>query len=340
MVKIIPMSASKQTSRTLALVPHYAVEGDKGAVLIHLPGRTLSLRGGTFSEILPLLVPLLDGTRTEAEIFDSLNGSCDSRKARAVLQALAERNLVEASNAPRPLVAEHLPWESVRRYLANPVVDSHATLAKIRAARVVVAGPSRGSAELQRVLLRSGVGRVEAMASAAAPPAEDAQCWERRLRDATLAVVVGRRPVLLSPALEAINAAALKLRIPWLNVNILGPQTVQLGPTFIPNVTGCFACLVEHFRDAVRSIEAYPPFQALVDASADIESNGPVHFAMGVAATETLRILSGLNNGVSMNRIVTFDLGPFRTSHARAPRVPRCLACGPTRNRPRMRVWS
>lgn len=135
-----------------------------------------------------------------------------------------------------------------------------------------------------------------------------------------------------------LNKACIERGIPWLAANI-GEIVGTLGPLVIPRRTGCFECLERHYRrhnqdydyqidtflDSDEGSEAaYHKRSATLGACVGVVGN--------LAAWETIRFLSSIDEPISQGAVLSLDLSSCRSQLQKIPRFKTCAVCG--RKRP------
>jgi SagB-type dehydrogenase family enzyme len=215
------MGAAFSTDRDLALperprfIRELAVVPFEEGVLFVGGERPQVLRGRSARGIMERLVPLLDGTRTLAELAVA-SSELTAEQARDVVSLLHSRGLLE-DGAPAPcdgIVAE------VGQYLGRFGDVSRANgnrdeaLAKLAAAEVGVVGPASLVAQAAAALESSGVGTV--------------RCG---VDDARFNLVISTAG---EPRRARAGVQTLLVR--------LGGDEAHLGPMLVPGVTACPEC--------------------------------------------------------------------------------------------------
>ncbi len=168
------------------------------------------------------------------------------------------------------------------------------------------------------------------------------QEWRSRLEGATFAVIAASGPALFQPWLEAVNEAALELRLPWTTVAWLDERIFQIGPTVVPEVTACHHCFVEQFQRGVAFLEGYRPFEQMMREGDQSTSAGTplAQWPAELLAIEVVRAISRGPEAATYGKLLSLDLSKLEITFHAVAKLPRCTACGPTRDSPRMRIWS
>jgi hypothetical protein len=206
----------------VALVPY------SGGLLIEGGPRRHWLHGAAATEVLPGLLPMLDGRHDRASILAATD--LDSDQLDQVLTMLGDNGLVDA--------ADTVDDGPVARYFSRmlPSAPAHHSSGDIRAVlgRTVVHLIGDGMAALADDLTETGVGRIEIVARP-----EDAAAAE-----GGILVVAGDH--LLDRALAAGRThGCAVLRI------AAGPDEVQVGPAYWPGFArACPGCLRRSLAEA------------------------------------------------------------------------------------------
>ncbi|HEV3050531.1 MAG TPA: TOMM precursor leader peptide-binding protein, partial [Longimicrobium sp.] len=292
------MSVDLLRSPTLArpqlrqnLVP--VVVGEDTAMLVHEDEHAL-LRGRAY----PRLLPLLDGSRTIADLVGVLSAELPPPECLFAIHVLyREGHLVEADPGPRELTAF---WHERGARLA----DAEHALAQ--ASLSVTALDGEPGDEVAEALRAGGLRVVEGPSS--------------------LDVVVARD--YQSTGLAAINERMLAAGRPWMLMKLNG-RVPWIGPLFEPGTTGCWQCLAQRLQ-ANRQLQGF--LQRKLDRQDPLSlawSRHPavVQAATAIAATEITRFLATGESRLS-GRIVSLDMSTLETAHHLLTRRPQCPACG------------
>jgi len=154
-----------KNGRRLALVEHYRVPLDNGRLLIRNCSQSAILRGRLVRDILPRLLPLVDGVRTIDEIAAQLDGLLTLPQLRQVLEFLERKGLLkEVEEIPEQLSAGDLAaYESLSRFLGREG-SRYGTLTALKKANVALVGAGPVVPALTAALSHLGVRRITAVA--------------------------------------------------------------------------------------------------------------------------------------------------------------------------------
>jgi bacteriocin biosynthesis cyclodehydratase domain-containing protein len=207
------------------LAPWYRIATADEGVVLEYGQRIICLAGRAGAVLMPVLLPLLDGTRTLDEIVEVL-GEPVRPAIEAALDRLDEHDLLVngpplPGDVPPPLSATAELLASLRPGERTPR-DTAASIGS-RSVSVVGSGPS--AVEVGRLLRLSGA---------------------QVRRDESIAV--GADLVVCAPAPEELptlddrNLEALASGQPWLQVLPFDGRYASAGPLYLPGETCCFEC--------------------------------------------------------------------------------------------------
>ena len=330
-----PAPSAPTAGHPLRLVPHYLVTGPGGEMQIRTATRVSVLRGPVVQNVLPVLLPLLDGSLTASELAERVAGRIDAGKVRAVVKLLLDKGIVEEVVPPPPALGEDGARElaTIIRYHGG-----YDVVAAFRQARVAILGADPLAARLAASLTHAGVG-------ASARPRITADVDELRaaLEGTTATVAIADGPAVFQPWLHALNEAAVAAGVPWTSVALIGGRALQIGPTVSPGETACLACLRVQLERHLAFVAPVLPFDRLGEIVRDgsaVASPSQLAMAASLASIEVLRASAPGQDCLTYNRLYTVDLDRLDASFQLVAKVPRCPVCGPTRDAPKMRIWS
>jgi bacteriocin biosynthesis cyclodehydratase domain-containing protein len=290
------------------LAPWYRVVCADAKVVLEYGERIVCLEGGAAEQLVPALLPLLDGTRTVDELVAVL-GDAVRPAVELVLQELSDHALLAsgpplAPDLPRPVAAATDLLASLRPG-AEPIGD---TAAAIAACSVAVVGRGGGGLETARLLRSTGVELV----------------WSDGITGGfDLAVCAPAAGEL--PRLPVWNEQALERRQPWLQVLPYDGRYAAVGPLYLPGDTACYEC----FRRRRAANLGAPDDLALLDAAPAAYPSAPALDAVlgGLAAQLALHWLV-LGDHYVPAAFYAFELLPTLSLGVHhVHRVPRCEAC-------------
>jgi len=292
------------------LKPWYRLSLDAHGAVLRYGGSVLEFEGSAARTLLPLLLPLLDGTHTVDEVVEQL-GEPIRPAVERTLGLLREHRLL----------TEGLPADVAdgeRRTLELlAATDAHGrSPAELRpllaASRAVVVGTGSAAQEIEHLLRASAVGTVARNAWQEAPP------------DALAVVAPAPAEV---PLVLDWNRRALATGTSWLQVLPFDGLLAAVGPLYVPGETSCHQCY--RLRRAANLSSLRDPD---VPSTPGGYPSGPAVDAVvaGLAAYTALRRLV-LGDGRAAGVLLAVELAPEPAcSQHVVYRVPRCPACSRT----------
>lgn len=286
--------------------------------------------GKAAQKLLPVLLPLLDGTNT----VEDINRTVGEAAAPAVLKALtmlSERGLL----LDGPALPEEVspPVAGTVHFLAASSSDGGtaagtnvlaASQDVLASATVAVLGEGTTAREVAKLLVTTGLGDVQTASLG------DAATWPALPAPGSLelAVVAPEPPEL--PHVESWNRHALESSTPWLQALPFDGHMAAIGPLYVPGETCCYECYRRRRAANVNFPEA--DYWALEEAPASYPSPPPLQqMVSGLASMLTLQWLSDRD---SMSQVpATMHAlawtGTIQLSSHFVYRVPRCSECFP-----------
>ncbi|WUI00699.1 TOMM precursor leader peptide-binding protein [Spirillospora sp. NBC_00431] len=285
--------------------------------LIVAGGRRRVFRGGDATDLLPRLLPLLDGTRSHDEIRAELGLS--AARLTAVLDTLERDGLLDdAVPAPASLATAHVRTYLSRTAHVHGYGGSRARLEELARAAVHIVGDAAPAAGIGNDLRDCGVGRITIGSARASPMAV--------LEEAERSLIVVIDSVPARRALDdTFGLAGARRAVPVLRV-AMHRGHVEIGPCFLDGYSACPECLRRGRRDAAWD-EDEP-----LDAHEVEPVHGSVEALAGLAASAAFAVLTGSPTAWPSRTVTRIGLEE-RTSerHLVAP-YPGC-PCGARRER-------
>ncbi|CAK8714989.1 MAG: bacteriocin biosynthesis cyclodehydratase domain-containing protein [Candidatus Electronema aureum] len=266
-------------------------------LLLKSADTSLSLAAEGIQRLADCLLPLLDGSRTEAQVLAAVPTDLQEG-AKELLQLFAKEGFLSTEPAKR---------------LAD--------------CRIVLIGGGRLAQKIAQSLRESGAAQLEELSGS------EPDSWSllERLRSADMAVVCTDLP--RPDICELVNKAALTRKLPWLLVQMDG-RDGWVGPLFIPRETGCYTCLRQRLLSCsfhaetdkavhaaalrtpfTETLELLPPFADLLAA---------------LAALEVIRHLTELSPPLTYQAQLLLDCITGISRRDVLHRIPRCPACSET----------
>jgi bacteriocin biosynthesis cyclodehydratase domain-containing protein len=251
------------------------------------------------------LAPLLDGTRSLAELQRDAGPDLAADEVADLVDLLLKAGLVDFRTVPA--AGQH-----------DPAAAAYWSLAGLNPETAVSAV---GSARVE-VIAVGGVDAAGARAALAASGITEA--WPGGPSDFAFVVCDD----YLDPELAAVNKAQLANRRPWLLAKPSGPDP-WVGPVFRPGQGPCWECLAKRLADnryaetLVRRLAAGPGRQGPPETSLPV--GRPI--GMGAAVLESVKWLAGLRYP-GQQAIAILDTLTLRCQSHAVTRRPQCPACG------------
>ncbi|GAA3849147.1 hypothetical protein [Streptomyces sedi] len=270
-------------------------------LVVRAADRRHVFRGRAATTLLPRLLPLLDGTRSVAALADA--SGVPERHVDRVLEALRDRSLLDLvpaaadASVPDPVLDHHAG--SLDGNGGHP--GTGALLGALAEVAVRVVGPPSLAPRIAADLRESGL--LRALAGPVDRPALAA------LREASRALAV----VVEDPAdpelTERVVARCGPLGVPVLRAAAY-PESVEIGPRFLPGHAACPACL----RRARAAAGRAP------DAGGDPVAD---ELLVGLVGAEALALAAGAAAERAM-AVTTVDLATFTIERHLAVPEPDC----------------
>lgn len=285
--------------RVLRFKPHLRIEpaGDELVFLISEHERFL-LKGRLY----PLVVPLLDGKRTESEIMQALQDRVSPAEVYYIISKLERMGYaLEARDGLAPEAAAF--WYSLG-------IDAATAAGRLAATPVAVSALGDGLGSLVEPLTKALTGMGVAVHDDAAV----------RL------VIVGD---YLDRTLETVNRHALEQGIRWMPVRP-GGATPWMGPLFRPGQGPCWACLAQRLR-ANRPVETFVAQRAGRTTSLALPPAmlpTSARAALDLAALALARWIVDGGRGAIDGNMLALDMARIDLAEHPVVRRPQCPACG------------
>jgi molybdopterin/thiamine biosynthesis adenylyltransferase len=341
------------------------VESAAGDIYILRPGEGSDLVIEQPDATARRLLAALDGSRTAAELdrefgAERARGALADLAEAALLEDAADDDLTPA--AERARFDRQLRYFADLASDSIPAAEYHR---RIRTARVALLGVGGlgswaayalaccGVGELvlvdgdrveesnfnRQILYRErDVGRVKVEAAAEALGAFNSACGltpvARRLEgvDAIAEVIDGADIVVNAadwPAHDIerwTNAACFAAGLPFITMSH-APPVARVGPMYVPDQTGCYACQEEAYR------ATHPLYDELVEQHRGRPSPAPTlgpvcAFIGGQVALEVLHQVTGLLAPATLGAAHIYDLRTMAVTREAVPKLPSCPVCG------------
>lgn len=305
------------------LKPWQRLARDNGRMVFEYAHVAVVLEGKAVQSFLPLLLPLLDGTRTVDEIAEHVDPELRPAVPK-ILGMLDERSLL-TDGPPMPEDAGRGPVETAQ-LLAAVSADQRGIAESgelLSSATVAVVGTGPAAREMARLLAGSGIDKLSLLdwpESAEGVGAPDL-------------TVVAPEPEELQ-LLAGWNRLALDSGLPWMQLLPFDGRITVVGPIYVPGHTCCHEC---YSRRRGASLDYGDENFIALERSPAPYPSGPALRGMAVGLATTL-IVQWLTDPASrMDSFITSHLPsvmhaiewgpPPKVSSHRVYRVPRCPHC-------------
>lgn len=251
------------------------------------------------------LAPLLDGTRTVAQVKQEISPLLSATDVEELLGRLSESGLItyQADSTLRENGA-HAYWS-----LAG--IDTGAAVSALESSSVDILAPGRVHPRMARIAADA----CRASGITIASPAT---------RTATLSIVLCED--YLDPELGRLNAERLPSGRPWLLAKPSG-AVLWIGPVFRPGAGPCWECLAK--RLGGNRIDSFLACRAGEDPAEPPRpaSSPSAGTGLRLTALQAMKWLAGIRNE-AQESVYTLDTIDMRSSLHRVSRRPQCPTCG------------
>jgi len=299
------------------LKPWYRLSVEAGRSTLRYAGSVLEFEGRAAEQLLPHLLPLLDGTRTLDEVVAELGESVRPAIEHA-LSLLRANDLITEAAPPGTAAGPRRCAEllSAVDRVGRTVAELHAGLAGVD---LHVLGGAPAADLAARILQASGVGGVWRLE------------WDDRPPPTGLVLAAPTGDEL--GRLDEWNRSARDAGTTWIQVLPYDGRMAAVGPLVVPGQTACHEC----FR--LRRDSTIAP---LADRTSGRYAGAPALDAVlaGLACFVALRWLAA-GDVTDAGVLLAVELAPeLRCTRHFVYRVPRCPACSPAARRAAVLPWS
>ena len=330
----------------------------KDCLVFEAGSDSVTLKGSSVSELLPLLLQRLDGTHTLSSIKEQLP-QVEPKVIDEALSLFARSNLLEDPSLPppstmAPAMLQHLEhqfnfWLSARN-------DRYGPQEMLSKAQVCILGSGELGTTVADLLLSAGVAKVlrtdttEASASdglsghsnskqmTTAKVSREIEQLESALTGSQLAILCEdfRTPLMCRLA----NEACLKLELPWIS-GYVDHNRASIGPFIIPRQTACFRCY--EYRCQGNCAHGDPGSDPEAIAATKPQCFGMLKpfagYAANYLALEAMKSLTKFAYPATAGRVHTINFFTMESEFHDVLKLPRCPSCSPMRHTPLMKIW-
>ncbi|HEX6545259.1 MAG TPA: SagB family peptide dehydrogenase, partial [Bryobacteraceae bacterium] len=282
------------------------------------------LRGPAIKNLLPQLVPLLDGTRS----MDQLAEDLPQLPPRAIHNAIAllyARGVLEDSAADPASGTDSFEQETLaffRRYVDATRVNRSGAEAydRLRNAETAVYAIGRHAEQfshfLNRALLEAGIRSSHTLSSYAELRRNPALAGNAKKR-LLLVLVEGEED---ANELKALDEECASLGIPWVRAVIDSQRGIaEIGPYFECGETACYRCFAASRRAANKT--------SLTGSVEEAEAYLHGRTCVGLLASEAIYILSRIGPMATRGMVTRYDLATWSSQQLGGHRQACCPVC-------------
>lgn len=307
------------------LKPWLRLVGGESQVVFEHAHTSWVLEGAGATVLMPVLVPLLDGTRTVPEIISAVGEDFAPAVENALSILAGHWLLTDGPPLPdeTPATLAETVWQLASTD-SSPTRSPFEILSNLTAAAVHVVGSARVSSMIVDLLRDSG---VKGVAHEPSITFADAEC--------NLLIATPSAEEL--PQLAELNQAALDQAVAWLPVLPFDGRFAGIGPLIVPWETCCYSCYLAR-RAAASHYADTSGMPELIPASLP---TGPIVYGAlaSLAAIVAIRWL-GLSDPFLPGRLHTFEFHDALQLRVHdVLRVPRCEACSLAARTPMPFPW-
>ncbi|HEX5751300.1 MAG TPA: TOMM precursor leader peptide-binding protein [Archangium sp.] len=339
-----PMSDSFESSRP-RLAPAVSVvqDGADTCYLMMTGKELLRCHGPLVPTLMTRLLPLLDGTRSVAEIREALEGTLEAERVEEVLRLLLRHHLLLDAGPEQELsTQERAAFGSLLALLARSTPQPYRVLERLRRMRLVVVGDSELAREVVEALAECAVGAID-LVSPREAWAELKLELPVRLRHvdpgqlqnivpgAELVIGVQDGEFNFTRQMRELNRLCLRLGVSWLQVRLTLEAEGWLGPLHTPD-TACFECMDLRMKSNLRTWREHGLHEEQVEQGLLMGRRigfRPLQRQLaGALAVEVLLHLTGLETSRLVGRSLVMDALSQESSLHPVLKHPGCPACG------------
>jgi len=297
-----------------------------GGLLVDGTEERQILRGRATQVFLPLLLPLLDGTRSIGQLQQEMPDFPPAAIHNA-LALLFTRGLLEDAAADPDIEMEDISGETLDFFQRHVDVtranrSGKQALARLKESEVLVLARGEHALEADGVLVRSlqdaGVGAVRVLTS------DDIETFtfeggERLPRRLVVVLTDGDESPI---ELVELDQRCARLGVPWLRANIQpGALVADLGPYFERGETPCYRCF--HSADA--------SFTSPSDHGSEDQQSARTNTRLwaNMLAVEALYLLTGIGPALTGHVIARYNLSDWTSQMLKFAKIPGCSYCIP-----------
>ncbi len=314
-----PLAETRALPERPMLKPWYRLAVERERIVLEYGASVLELHGRAAAQLLPHLLPLLDGTNRVDDIVARL-GEPVRRAVEGALRLLHEHRLL--TEAPPDGVAGSRLRAAQLLAATDPLDRTIGEVAaRLEQSTVAIVGSAPVAGTVSALLAQSG---VRVLGTAGWDEAERADLHVAGPADGELRL------------LRAWNRRALETRSTWLQLLPFDGLIAAVGPLFVPGETACHECYLVRRSASLSTLphRPEPPERGIFPTAPALDA-----VAAGLAASLALRWL-GLADGFVPGVLHAVEqAAETAVSRHVVYRVPRCRACSPARAHAALLPW-
>jgi len=285
-----------------------------GALFVDIRSQLLRLSGAG-TTVLARLLPLMDGSRTVADLEQALS-DVPAAHIRKAIGVLTHHALIETPETEQAGFGPHEHLQSFLRRFArsgDTGADAMRRLNRATIAIVIDDPESEIALQLDTLLMASGVGRVERLASASLLTSTRPQERDQLL------VGVAATAEEFDASCE-IDHWARDQQVPWLRAVLdRGRSRADIGPFFHPSESPCYRCFARVHLSGDSKVERPSPVRPI----------GELATFIALLGTELVCRIGRVGDSIGDHSWRRFDLGDVRSTELRFAALPGCARCWP-----------
>ncbi|MBS4054614.1 MAG: TOMM precursor leader peptide-binding protein [Thermaerobacter sp.] len=307
------------------IAPWYQCARTKGGMLFKSGNSMVVFEGKAADVLLPVLLPLLDGTRSVKEIHECV-GEAVIPATQKALDMLHDRQLLSEGSLflDHPSVVRKTMHflQSQGGYSKEPSLTQGDLPKALVDTRLGVIGAGLVATEVTRLLKLSGVETITRL---------DWTANDNLAQEVDLVIVAPREKELNS--LREWNKRSLSTGISWMQVLPFDGRFGSVGPHYVPAETACYKCYLMRLASNVDYRKELAAWQQAVEngsvAPPEIAVPLQMDFILACVASFQVLLWIAAKRSNLVNRFCAIELGQqgMGFTYHNIYRVPRCPEC-------------
>lgn len=331
------------------------------------------LKGSAVTNILPDLLPLLDGSNTMNDIYSKLS-YCTQEVVNEAILLLKSHYLLEDAECKYESKLEQEEIEKFKnqlqffslfseRVLPNAsVIDKYKIFDSLKKSSCLVIGLKRCGRMIAKKLVQNGLGTIYLYDKTLQEYnlVETKYSYEDIMKELkginekcnvfysdkndSLKKVIGKvdliifaEDIALQSDLLKVNKLCIDADKPWISLRV-GELKFQIGPMVVPNQTACYECFQNRYNGNLSFYEEEMQFEKYKEDNWNqMETCGSDLFysmAANYLVWEVIKQITKIFTPVTLSRVITFDILTLETSIDSILKMPRCPVCSNIEKKP------